>query len=228
MHTHRLERCRANAFLWVKYAFRFMRFVGPGARQWHRPSWRMWLTRSTGAQAGILTEPGVLSQWVERGWRRCHTPRVQKLQLHVHQLARLKKLGTGVWIIFFLFYFFLTCITVSWWEYGSLDINHHAQSHRLLFVVRARFCEINCRGWGEEKKRHFPITRDEAIKGQHVWKSLMYYFSEACVSLLLKWNNLVRHLLFLHGGIYCWPMSAHCNPWLEHGCITSVTYSWSS
>ena len=132
-HARTREMLCKIAILWVKYAFRFMRFVGPGACRWHRPSWRMWLTRSTGAQAGILTEPGVLSQWVERGWRRCHTPRVQKLQLHVHQLARLKKLGD--WSVIF-FFFFVTCNTVPWREYGSLDINGDAQSHRLPFVAR--------------------------------------------------------------------------------------------
>lgn len=64
LHTRRRH---TNARLWVKYASCFMRFgVSPGARWWHRPSWRMWQSRSAGAQAGILTEPGVLSQWVER------------------------------------------------------------------------------------------------------------------------------------------------------------------
>ncbi|CAB1454483.1 unnamed protein product [Pleuronectes platessa] len=49
----------------------------------------MWPTRSTGDQAGILTEPGVLSQRVERGWSPSLMPRVQnhRLQLRVHQLA---------------------------------------------------------------------------------------------------------------------------------------------
>ena len=154
-----------------------MRFVGPGARRWHRPSWRMWQTRSTGAQAGILTEPGVLSQWVERGWRRCHTPRVQKLQLHVHQLARLKKLGAGVWFFFFfLCIFFSTCITVSWREYGLLDINHHVQSHGLPFVARARFCEINCQGWGEEKKKTFSNHKGWSNKRPTCLKELNVLF----------------------------------------------------
>lgn len=58
------------------------------------------------------------------------------------------------------------------------------------------------------KTRQFsncPITRDKAIKGQHVKKSLMCYISEAPLSLLWMWNNLPRHLLCVRGDIYCWP-----------------------
>lgn len=71
--------------------------MGPGARWWRRPSWRMWLSCSAGTQAGILTEPGVLSQWVERDRRWCDIPRAQRheLQLHVHSITWLKKLWAG-------------------------------------------------------------------------------------------------------------------------------------
>lgn len=181
--------------------------LGPGARWWHGPSWRMWLTRSAGARAGILKEPGVLPTV---GWKRLapvpHTQGSETRAPAACPLAciELEKLGSGKWV--------LNLQQGSW---RDITITHNTATLFVRLIVGV-------------KKEHFLITRDEEIKGQHVWKRLMYYFSEACLSLLLKWNNLVRHLLFLHGGIYCWPMSAHCNPCLEHGCITSVTYSWSS